>query len=403
MQRSLRVFALVFVIISGVNIANGQTIDIGELTGGLNALRVGVPFLVIAPDSRAGAMGDVGVATSPDVHSQHWNPAKYAFVDKQFGVSLSYTPWLRNLINDINLSYLAGYFRIDDQQVISGTLLYFSMGDITFTNDQGQTMTTHNPNEFALDAAYSRKFSERIGGAIAFRYIRSDLTGGFSQQGQSAAKAGSAAAADVSMYYETPVSIEDKEHEFALGLNISNIGAKISYNDDATKDFIPINMRLGTRFTYNMDLYNSISATIDANKLLVPTPPLYDIEGEDPDVIIAGMDPNVPVTAGMLQSFYDAPGGFKEEMNEISYAFGVEYWYSKQFAIRTGYFYEHANKGNRKYFTIGAGLKYNIFNLDFAYLIPTAGQANPLANTVRFTLGFEFEPSRKGKTQRPTQ
>ena len=394
MQKSIKISVLVFMLLLALKPVSSQTIDIGELTGGLNALRVGVPFLIIAPDSRAGAMGDAGVASTPDIHSQHWNPAKYAFIDKQFGLSLSYTPWLRNLIDDINLSYLAGYYRLDDQQVISGSLLYFSMGDIIFTNDQGQTMTTHNPNEFALDAAYSRKFADKIGGAIAFRYIRSDLTGGFSQQGQAAAKAGSAAAADVSMYYETPISLDNKDHEFALGLNISNMGNKISYNDDATKDFIPINMRLGGRFTYNMDIYNAIGIMVDANKLLVPTPPVYDTEEEG--VIIAGMDPLVSVPAGMMQSFYDAPGGFKEEIHEFSFAVGLEYWYAGQFAIRAGYFDEHQTKGNRKYFTIGAGLKYNVFNLDFAYLVPRAGQANPLANTVRFTLGFEFEPSRRG-------
>ena len=394
MQKSIKISVLVFMLLLALKPVSSQTIDIGELTGGLNALRVGVPFLIIAPDSRAGAMGDAGVASTPDIHSQHWNPAKYAFIDKQFGLSLSYTPWLRNLINDINLSYLAGYYRLDDQQVISGSLLYFSMGDIIFTNDQGQTMTTHNPNEFAIDAAYSRKFADKIGGAIAFRYIRSDLTGGYSQLGQSSAKAGSSAAADVSMYYETPISLDNKDHEFALGLNISNIGNKVSYNDDITKDFIPINMRLGGRFTYNMDIYNAIGIMVDANKLLVPTPPLYDTENED--IIIAGMDPDVSVPAGMMQSFYDAPGGFKEEIHEFSFSVGLEYWYAGQFAIRAGYFDEHQTKGNRKYFTIGAGLKYNVFNLDFAYLVPRAGQANPLANTVRFTLGFEFEPSRRG-------
>ncbi|HPJ44557.1 MAG TPA: type IX secretion system outer membrane channel protein PorV [Tenuifilaceae bacterium] len=394
MQKSIKISVLVFMLLLALKPVSSQTIDIGELTGGLNALRVGVPFLIIAPDSRAGAMGDAGVASTPDIHSQHWNPAKYAFIDKQFGLSLSYTPWLRNLINDINLSYLAGYYRLDDQQVISGSLLYFSMGDIIFTNDLGQTMTTHNPNEFAIDAAYSRKFADKIGGAIAFRYIRSDLTGGYSQLGQSSAKAGSSAAADVSMYYETPISLDNKDHEFALGLNISNIGNKVSYNDDITKDFIPINMRLGGRFTYNMDIYNAIGIMVDANKLLVPTPPVYDTEEEG--VIIAGMDPLVSVPAGMMQSFYDAPGGFKEEIHEFSFAVGLEYWYAGQFAIRAGYFDEHQTKGNRKYFTIGAGLKYNVFNLDFAYLVPRAGQANPLANTVRFTLGFEFEPSRRG-------
>ncbi len=371
-----------------------------SLLGGLNALRVGVPFLLIAPDSRAGSMGDVGAASVPDVNSQHWNPAKYAFIENEWGIGLSYTPWLRNLINDIDLTYLSGFYRFDDQQVLSATLLYFSLGSITFTNDQGDYMQTHNANEFAIDAAYSRKFSDKISGGIAYRFIRSDLTGGFSQQGQPDAKAGNAWAADISTYYQTPIVVDDKDGEFALGLNISNIGSKISYNDDATKDFIPINMRLGGRFTLDLDPYNSMSVLIDANKLLVPTPPIYQRNDEGDLVIAFGMDPDVPVTTGMLQSFYDAPGGFKEELNEISIAAGFEYLYAKQFAIRAGYFDEHANKGNRKYFTLGAGVKYNIFQLDFAYLIPRAGQTNPLANTVRFTLGFEFEPT---KGRRPSK
>jgi hypothetical protein len=366
-----------------------------SLLGSLNALRVAVPFLLIAPDSRAGSMGDVGAASVPDVNSQHWNPAKYAFIENEWGVSLSYTPWLRNLINDIDLTYLTGYYRFDNQQVLSASLLYFSMGSITFTNEYGNTMQTHNANEFAIDAAYSRKFSDKIGGSIAFRFIRSDLTGGFSQQGQPAAKAGNAAAADISTYYQTPIAIDNKAGEFSLGLNISNIGTKISYNDEATKDFIPINMRLGSRVKLNLDEYNSMSFLFDANKLLVPTPPIYDRENEG--VILFGMDPDVPVSNGIIQSFYDAPGGYKEELREISLAAGLEYLYSGQFAIRAGYFDEHSTKGNRKYFTIGAGIKYNIFQLDFAYLVPRAGQTNPLANTVRFTLGFQFEPTKKGR------
>ena len=371
-----------------------------SLLGGLNALKVGVPFLLIAPDSRAGSMGDVGVASTPDVNSQHWNPAKYAFIDNEWGVGLSYTPWLRNLINDINLTYVSGFHRFDDQQVVSATLLYFSLGSITFTNDQGEFQQTHNANEFAFDAAYSRKFSERISGSLAFRFIRSDLTGGFSQQGQPDAKPGNAVSADISTYYQAPIVIDDKDGEFALGLNISNIGTKISYNDEKIKDFIPINMRLGGRITLNFDPYNAMSFMLDGNKLLVPTPPIYQRDENGDDVLVFGMDPDVAVTMGILQSFYDAPGGFKEELSEISIAAGIEYVYAKQFAIRAGYFDEHANKGNRKYFTLGAGLKYNVFNLDFAYLIPRAGQTNPLANTVRFTIGFDFESSGKKKNRR---
>ncbi len=383
----------IFIFIN-INTTKGQFSDTVSLTGALNALRVAVPFLTIAPDSRAGAMGDAGVASTPDANSLHWNPSKLAFIQKEWGVAFSYTPWLRNLVNDINLTYLTGYKRLDKEQVISGSLLYFSMGDITFTkagaNGPVEVMH-HNPNEFTFDIAYSRMFADLISGGIAFRYIRSDLTGGYSQQDQPAAKAGSAFAADISMYYQQPLFIEGKTAEAALGINISNIGSKISYNDEATKDFIPINMRLGGRFTINIDQYNSTSFLLDANKLLVPTPPVYDKNG----VIVKGMDPDVSIAQGMLQSFYDAPGGSKEELKEIYYAAGIEYWYAKQFAIRAGYFHEDQTKGNRKYFTLGAGLKYNIFNIDFAYLIPQAGFNSPMANTVRFTLSFDFEPARR--------
>lgn len=364
-----------------------------SLTGGLNALRVAVPFLTIAPDSRAAGMGDAGAATTPDANSQHWNPAKLAFIDKEWGASFSYTPWLRNLVNDINLTYLSAFKRLDKEQVISGSLLYFSMGEIVFTDNTGMATTKHNPNEFALDIAYSRKFADLISGGLAFRYIRSDLTGGYSQQAQSSSKAGTSYAADVSIYYTQPLTINNQKAQAALGLDISNIGTKLSYNEDAIKDFIPINMRLGGRFTLDFDQYNSMSYVLDANKLLVPTPPIYNSSGD----IVKGKDPNVSILQGMIQSFNDAPGGTKEELHEISYATGFEYWYAKQFAIRAGYFGEHKTKGNRKYFTLGAGLKYNIFTLDFAYLIPQSGQNNPMANTVRFTLSFDFDKDIKKK------
>lgn len=371
-------------------------IDIGELAGSTNALKVAVPFLMIAPDSRAGALGDVGAASSPDVNSQHWNPAKYPFTDNPYGVSLTYTPWLRNLGVDINLTYLSGYYKFDEQQVISASLLYFSMGEIQFTNYEGINIMTHNANEFAFDVAYSRKFSDRIGGSVGFKFIHSDLTGKFAHQGQSASSPGQSYAADIGVYYRQPLEIDRKPAELAFGLNISNIGTKLSYNDDATKDFIPTNLRLGGRLTLTMDDYNSIAFLLDANKLLVPTPPHFG-DPENPFLITAGMDPDVSVITGMLQSFYDAPGGFKEELRELSIGGGVEYSYYNQFFVRGGYFHEHATKGNRKYFSVGAGIKYNVFKLDFAYLIPTAGQHNPLANTVRFTLGFEFEDAAKRK------
>lgn len=388
--------ALLFFLVIGKFLAFGQFNEDVSLTGGPNALRVAVPFLLIAPDSRAGALGDAGVASKPDINSQHWNPSKYAFAPEEWGVSLSYTPWLRNLINDINLTYLVGYYRFDDQQVLSSSLLYFSLGEIIFTREEDQGATpikTHNANEFAFDVVYSRKFSEKISGGVGFKFIHSDLTGGFSQQNQATAKAGQSYAANISTYYQTPLEIDKRDAELAIGINISNIGTKLSYNDDATKDFIPTNLRIGSRLTMSIDDYNKLTFLVDGNKLLVPTPPRYD-DPDDVQRITAGMNPDVSVVQGMFQSFYDAPGGFKEELRELSVAVGMEYLYAGQFAIRGGYFDEHSTKGNRKYFTLGAGVKYNVFQLDFAYLVPRAGQANPLANTVRFTLGFEFDSSR---------
>ncbi len=392
MIRSIKYLGIILLFSLSGNLYS-QEVDVEDISGGLNSLRVAVPFLTIAPDSKAGAMGDVGVATQPDANSQHWNPAKFPFIDRKWGVAFSYTPWLRNLVNDINLTYLTGYYKVDEFQTVSGSLRYFAMGEITFTDNIGNSVTKHSPNEFAFDFAYSRKFSSNIAGALAFRYVRSDLTGGYSQQAQPDAKAGSAYAADIAMYYQHPIMLNGQNGEMALGMNISNIGTKVSYNDDPNKDFIPINMRLGGRITMDFDQYNSMSFSLDLNKLLVPTPPVYGtVDGED--VIVKGMDPNVPIVQGMIQSFYDAPAGMKEEFQEIFYSTGMEYWYAKQFALRAGYFYEHQNKGNRKYFTLGAGLKYNIFNIDFAYLIPTGGFNSPMANTVRFSLSFDFEPVR---------
>lgn len=394
MLKQIRISALFFAIFIFSQFASHAQVSDTILSGGLNALRVAVPFLTIAPDSRSASMGDAGAATAPDGNSQHWNLAKYPFINKEWGISYSYTPWLRKLVNDINLHYLTAFKKLDKEQVISGSLLYFSMGEIIFTNDNGDQTSRHNPNELALDFGYSRKFADLISGGIAFRYIRSDLTGGYTQQAQSTTTSGNAFAADVSVYYEQPLTIDNKKAETAFGLVISNIGSKISYNADAIKDFIPINMRLGGRFSMDYDQYNSFSFVLDANKLLVPTPPIYD---RQTNLIVKGKDPNVSVGQGMLQSFSDAPGGMKEEMREISYAAGFEYWYAKQFALRGGYFTEDKTKGNRKYFTLGAGLKYNVFTLDFAYLIPQAGQNNPMANTVRFTLSFDFDSAVKNK------
>jgi len=371
---------LIFITISlfcAIQITSAQ-INVDDLAGAdpdaLNPIQTTLPFLTIAPDSRAGAMGDIGAATAPDINSQHWNAAKYAFAPGEGGIALSYTPWLKNLVTDINLAYLAGFYRIDTRQVLSGSLRYFSLGDIVFRNEFGDYQGQRTPNEFAIDAGYSRLFSDNFSGALTFRFIRSDITGG-GVTSNTTYNAGISFAADISAYYQKAIEIDNKDSEMAFGLNISNMGNKISYTEDQDKQFIPINFRLGGRLSIDLDEYNSMIFAADINKFLVPT----------------GYNPDVSVPLGIVRSFYDAPAGFKEELHEIMFSIGVEYLYQKQFAVRAGYFNEHQTKGNRKYFTAGIGLRLNVFSLDFAYLIPTSGRQNPLANTMRFTLGFSFD------------
>jgi hypothetical protein len=355
----------------------------------LNVIQTVVPFLTIAPDSRAGAIGDAGVATSPDLYSMHWNPAKYAFIDGNGGFAISYSPWLRSLVPDINLALLTGYYRIDSKQVLAASLMYSSLGEIQFYDDYGNYQSTHNPNEFSIDAAYSRLFSEHWSGGVALRFIYSNITGG-QYSGSTETKAGTAFAADASAYYTTDLKIGSKTGNISAGMNFSNIGSKMSYTSDEDPDFIPMNMRLGTTFTFDLDKYNSIGISFDINKLLVPTPPVYDSETGE---IIAGKDPDVSVPVAIFQSFYDAPNGFGEEMHEFTESIGIEYWYNQQFALRTGYFNQADCKGNMKYFTAGAGFRLSVFSLDFSYLIPIT-QNNPLARTLRFSLGFEFDSLR---------
>ena len=356
----------------------------------LNTITTAVPFLLISPDSRAGGMGDVGVATSPDANSLHWNPAKYSFIDQEVGFAVSYVPWLRNLVPDINLSYISGYKKLNKNEVIAMELRYFTLGDITFTDVIGNNLGQYKPSEFAIGSSYSRKLSDQFSLAISARYIYSNLTGGQSAGGI-ATNAGQSIAADVAGYYVKDIRIAKKDMELAFGANISNIGNKISYTETSTRDFIPINLRLGTALNSDLDEYNKISFAFDLNKLLVPTPPIYNDSINDQ--IDFGKDPNVSVVSGIFQSFGDAPGGFNEEMREINFSIGTEYWYDNQFAIRAGYFNEHNTKGGRKFFTFGSGVKYNVFALDFSYLI-NASRAingnNPLANTMRFTLTFDF-------------
>jgi hypothetical protein len=384
----IRSFGL-FVVLAVSLIISKYGYSQSSLTGA-NVITTGVPFLTIAPDSRAAGMGDAGVATSPDVNSQHWNPAKYAFMESDMGVSLSYSPWLRALVNDINLAYLVGYKKLDEYQTISSSLRYFSLGDIIFTNEYAEYQGQQSPNEFALDLGYTRLLSDYWAGAVAIRYIRSDLTGGQLINGVES-HAGNTYGADVAFYFKNEFQVKRAENVFAAGINIQNIGAKISYTDGEIKDFIPTNLKLGASYTTALDDYNTFTFTADINKLLVPTPPkdttTYDTGGV---IFPGGINSDKSVIGGIFSSFADAPGGFKEELQEITLSAGVEYWYNKQFSLRAGYFYEHENKGNRKFMTAGAGLKLNVFALDFAYLLPVA-RNHPLENTLRFTLSFDID------------
>ena len=396
----MKKFIIFLLSVSCVLSTNAQ-IDYDEVLGGnLNTITTAVPFLLISPDSRSGAMGDVGVATSPDASSMHWNPAKLSFTQENIGISVSIVPWLRELVPDINLQYIGGYYKLNNNEAIGYELRYFSLGDITFTDNSGQVIGQYKPNEMALGTAYSRKLSRDLSIAISARYIYSNLTGGQTAGGTETV-ADQSIASEVSAFYTKPTTIGGKKSDISVGMNISNMGNKISYTETITRDFIPINLRLGTDITTEMDDFNKISFAIDFNKLLVPSPPLYDNETGE---IIAGKDPDVGIVTGIFQSFGDAPGEIdengvpvpgsklKEEMREINVSAGMEYWYSNQFALRAGYFHEHDTKGGRKYLTFGSGVKYNVFALDFSYLISTSniGGTNPLANTMRFTLVFDL-------------
>ncbi|WP_320019793.1 type IX secretion system outer membrane channel protein PorV [Labilibaculum manganireducens] len=377
---------LITSLLSILLFSNMETSWAQTSTSGANYISTAVPFLTITPDSRAGAMGDVGVATSPDANSMHWNPAKFAMIDGNYGVAASYTPWLRDLVDDMSLAYLTGYYRLDKNQVLASSLRYFTLGEIIFLESENAPAVSRTPNEWAFDVAYSRRLTDNLSGAIAFRYIRSDLT-----QGQYVAgvetQAGNAYSADISVYYQKEFKRNRKEILWSWGLNISNIGSKISYTTDDEKEFIPTNLRLGSALKFELDNYNSLTVAADFNKLLVPTPANGSLQdGEDNGtVIVGGQASNKSVMSGIFGSFSDAPGGMSEEFKEITWSLGLEYWYQKQFALRTGYYYEHEEKGNRKYFTAGLGVKLNMFDLDFSYLIPST-QNNPLKNTLRFTL-----------------
>lgn len=348
-----------------------------------NPITTAVPFLSITPDSRHGAMGDVGVATSADANAQYWNPSKLAFIDQPFGVAISFTPWLKQLFNDMNLAYLTGYMKLKNNQTLGASLRYFSIGEIQLTDQNGTSLASVKPNEFALDVSYSRKLSESFSGSVALRYIRSDLSGGI---GSEMYVPGNAFASDVSFFYQKDLSNDNNRKSFAAGINLSNIGSRISYDNGSHKELLPANMKLGATYTTELNTANSFAFSLDFNKLMVPTPKSGSVAA----------DPNTHAISGIFSSFTDAPGGMREELREIKVSAGVEYWYSQKFAVRAGYFNESQYKGNRKFFSTGLGVKMNICSIDVAYLIPV-NQNNPLANTMRFTLLFDLGKFRKDK------
>jgi len=366
--------------------AQGTVGTTGTNTNGssTNGINTAVPFLTIAPDSRSGAMGDAGVALSPDVNANYWNPSKLAFIEGKDNLSLSYSPWLRRLISDVNLAYLSYAHQLDDRNTIGLSMRYFNLGSIQLIdigqNDQG----TYTPNEFSIDGSFARKFGRNFSLGLTFRYIHSGLTNGAVVGGQQT-KAGNAVAADVSAYYRKESYQFGRNALLSFGANFSNIGTKMSYAANGPQYFLPANMRLGAADTWYLDNTSQFTLTLDLNKLMAPTPPIRNAKGE----IIGGYDDDRSVPAGVLGSFADAPGGFKEEFKEISYAAGAEYGYNKQFFLRMGYFYENPSKGNRQYGTLGAGFKYDIFNLDLAYLVATQ-EKSALANTLRFTVSANF-------------
>ncbi|WP_444367633.1 type IX secretion system outer membrane channel protein PorV [Prevotella sp.] len=341
----------------------------------------------IAPDARAGGMGDVGAATDPDVASQFWNPAKYPFTISRAGVSLNYTPWLRQLVSDIDLAYLVGYYRIGDYSAVSGSLRYFSLGEV-FYGDTNDTQMTLNPYEMSFDVAYSIMLSEKFSIAAGVRWIYSDLTYNYDDT----SSPGSAFAVDLAAYYQNYVNIGQRECQLGIGLDISNVGSKINFGGDENSEFLPANLRLGASLMVPVDEYNRFSIAVDANKPLVPTMPVK-MDGEsDEDFITRKQNDYYDVSpiSGIFKSFGDAPGGFKEEMQEIRWSVGAEYVYNDKFSLRAGYHHESENKGNRKYFTVGAGFKMNVFSLDAGYVIATA-KSNPLDQTLRFSLSFDMD------------
>lgn len=363
-----------------------QEVKTGTQTNGsqANNVHTAVPFLLITPDARSGSMGETGVAVQPDANAMSINPSKLAFLNAPYGFSASYSPWLKSLAPDINLAYIGGFYKLDERTAIGASLRYFSLGEIQYVDENKQDMGIYNPNEYAFDATFARRFGEDFSLGTTARFIYSNFASGQFSLGQEV-KPGKAFALDVSAYYKKPTVMFGKDAILSAGLNMSNIGTKMSYSDTGKAYFLPTNLKLGGASTIIIDDYNQFTFAVDFNKLMVPTEPIRDSSG----AIISGKDTDRSVLSGMFGSFADAPGGFSEEIKEISIGAGAEYWYNQQFALRAGYFYETPEKGNQRYLTLGAGLKYNVFNIDLAYLIANP-QKSPLANTLRFSLLFNF-------------
>lgn len=380
MKNKLRILAALLLVVVSSGVSAEEKTDI------FNPERNSVTSQTIAPDARAAGMGDVGAATDPDVNSQYWNPAKYPFCISRAGVAVNYTPWLRQLVSDMDLAYLAGYYRIGDYSAVSASLRYFSLGEVMTSEDAGAM--TVNPYEMSVDVAYSLMLSEKFSIAAAVRWIYSDLTYDYTDD----TSPGSAFGADLAFYYNNYIMLGERESQLGIGLNISNIGSKITFGGSTRSEFIPANMRLGVALMVPIDEYNRFTIAADANKLLVPTYPIQKEgeSGEDYDRRIQTDYYDISSIAGIFKSFGDAPGGFKEELQEIRWSIGGEYVYNDKFSLRAGYHHESENKGNRKYFTFGAGFRMSAFSLDCGYVWATA-KSNPLDQTLRFTLAFDMD------------
>ncbi len=390
------IFTVVFALAGLTSIAQNSVIISGQ-DPNRRVITTAVPFLNFAPDSRHSGMGDVGAASSPDANSAHWNAGKLSFIKENTGFSLSYSPWLGKLVNDMSLNYLTGFKRIDENSAWGMDIRYFNMGDIELTDGRGNPVGEFNPRDISIGGTYSRKLSKNFAIGISARFIHSNLSGNISSVGGSEARPGTSLGADIGLYYQKPILIGKKSGTWSWGATISNLGPKITYNSAEDLDYIPTNFRIGTAYKINFDTNNSLTFLLDANKLMVPTPPIYKTNqdgtlatDENGNLIIAaGQDPKRALIAGMFGSFSDAPGGFEEELKEFTASFGMEYLYAQKFALRSGYFYEDRSKGGRRYFTMGIGITMKKLGLDFSYLVPQV-QNHPLAETLRFTLRYSI-------------